>query len=89
MVSDFGEFLSIAGQITAYIIALILIAQILRALFGGTWEIENIILAIVIFNLTVSFGIGGYLLHLNNKVSKVDKKMYGHIEWHRGRDSKK
>ena len=88
MARDLGEYLSIIGQIIAYIIAVILIVQILRALLGGTWEIENIILAIVIFNLTISFGIGGYLIHLNNKVSKVDKKIHGHIEWHRGRDNK-
>jgi len=77
MVSDFGEFLSIAGQIIAYILVLILVVQILRTLFGGTWEIENIILAIVIFNLTISFGMGRYLIHINNKISTVDKKCMG------------
>ncbi len=50
---------------------------------------STLLLTMVIFNLIVSFGIGGYLIHLNNKISSVDKKMHGHFQWHKGRDSKK
>ncbi|MBS3095368.1 hypothetical protein J4231_01690 [Candidatus Woesearchaeota archaeon] len=75
--SDIWDLIAIFGQIVAYILAIILIIQILRAIFGGTWEIENIILALIILNLTVTFGISGYIISLNNKIS-------GHIGWHRG-----
>ncbi len=86
---DFWEILSIISWGLAFILAIIVIVQILRSLFWGSWEIENIILAIVIFNLTICFGIGGYLLHINNKISEIDKVAYGHIEWHKGKNSKK
>ena len=82
---EINETLSIIAQIVAYLIAIIIAIQILRTLIGGTWEIENIILALVIFNLTIAFGIGGYLLHLNNKISNVERKIHGHIEWHKGK----
>lgn len=84
-----GDVLFLIGQILAYILGIIIIIQILRSLFGGTWEVENIILAIVILNLTITFGIGGYLLSLNNRVSQIDKKIHGHIEWHKGKESNK
>lgn len=86
---DIGEFLSIIAQIAAYILGLILIVQIVRLILGGSWEIEDVILAIVIFNLTITFGIGGYLIHLHNIISRVDKKLHGHIEWHRGSEDKR
>ncbi len=41
-------------------------------------------------NLGVSFGTLGYVLHLSNslnsKIANVDKKLHGHLEWHRARD---
>ena len=79
------NFLSIVVQVIAYIFAVIVIIQILRYIFGVTWVIEDIILALVIFNLTVTFGVGGYLISLNNKIASVDKKIHGHFEWHRGK----
>jgi len=84
---DFWKFISLLSQILAYIIAAILIIQIYKAIYGGTWQIEEIILALVIFNLTIVFGIGGYLIHLSNKVSNVDKRIHGHFEWHKGKDN--
>ncbi len=86
---DVGEIISVIGQIVAYIIGVILLVQIIKALFGGTWEIEDIILALVIFNLTISFGIGSYLISLNNKIASVDSKIEGHFSWHKGKDEKR
>lgn len=87
---DFWELISLVSQLFAYLIALILIAQIIRTILGGSWQIEDIILALVIFNLTIGFGIGigGYLIHLNNKISEVDSKLEGHFGWHKGQDSR-
>lgn len=84
----FAEVVSTAAQILAYFLALILIVQLLRAIFGGTWVIEDIILGLIILNLTVTFGIGGYLINLNNKISSVNTKIIGHIAWHKGKDQK-
>ena len=89
MAWEIGEILSLIGQLLAYIIGIIVIIQILRSLFGGTWEIENTILAIVVFNLSITFSMVGYLFILNNKISRIDKKIHGHIEWHKGKDSRR
>ncbi len=93
MAWEIGEVLFLIGQLLAYIIGIIVIIQILRSLFGGTWEIENTILTIVVFNLTITFSLGGYLLNsnrsLNSKIANIDKKIHGHIEWHRGKDSRR
>lgn len=75
-----------AAQIAAYIMAIILIIQILRKLFGGSWNVEDIILAFIVLNITLTFGVVGYLIQLNNRISKIDAKLHGHLEWHRGRD---
>ncbi|HLD33318.1 MAG TPA: hypothetical protein VJB66_01235 [Candidatus Nanoarchaeia archaeon] len=83
---NFGKNLSIFAQIVAYIIAIVVLIQILNAIFGGTWEIEEIILALLVFNLTVTFSLGGAIINLNNKISHVDKRMHAHFEWHRGRN---
>ncbi len=77
--SRLTELVSNIAQIGAYILAVILIIQIIRAILGGTWEVEDIILALLIFNLTITFGIGGYLISLNNKIS-------GHLGWHKGKE---
>ncbi|HLC58090.1 MAG TPA: hypothetical protein VJH95_05950 [Candidatus Nanoarchaeia archaeon] len=83
---DIGTIFYIISQVIAYILAVIIIYQILKILLGGSWETEQVILALVMLNLSISFGIGGYLLHLNNKISKVDSKLTGHFGWHKGRD---
>lgn len=78
--ASFTEIASVIAQVAAYILAVILTIQIVRAILGGTWAVEDIILALLIFNLTITFGIGGYLISLNNKIS-------GHLGWHKGKDS--
>lgn len=73
------ELIAKVAQIIAYILGVIIIIQLLKSIFGGTWAIEDVILALVILNLTVTFGMVGYLISLSNKIT-------GHIEWHKGRD---
>ncbi len=79
--ADIYETLSIIAQIAAYIIAIIIAIQIIRILLGGSWEIESVILALLVLNLTITFSI-------INKISRVEKIIHGHIEWHKGRDNK-
>ncbi len=89
MGKDIGQIFYIVSQILAYILAAILMIQLIRIIFGGSWAVEEVILTLVIFNLTMSFGIGGYLFHinnnLNNKIAKVDSKLMGHFGWHKGK----
>ncbi len=83
---SFSEVITIIAFIVSYILAIIVIIQILRILFGGSWAVEEVILALVVLNITLTFGIGGYLFHLSGKIATVDRKLHGHIEWHRGLD---
>lgn len=42
--NDIWKTLSIIAQIVAYILAIIVIVQIIRLVLGGSWEKEDIIL---------------------------------------------
>lgn len=59
--------------------------QIVKILLGGSWGVEDAILALVVLNITITFG---SLIHSNSRLSKLESKLHGHIEWHRGKDSK-
>ena len=68
--------------IMAFALGIIIIIQIIKILLGRSWEIENIILTLIILNISLTFGLVGY-------VAKVDKIIHGHIQWHKGKDVKK
>lgn len=86
---DIMRWIIIIAQIFAYILAIILIVQLWKSLMGGTWAVEDVILAFVALNITLTFTILGYILGLNNKIAKVDSKIEGHISWHRGQESRR
>jgi len=71
------KWLKISAQVLFYIMAAILIFQIIKVILGGSWTIENVILALVIANLTLTVTLMGMVYQVNNKVS-------GHIGWHKG-----
>ena len=75
------KWVIIIAQIFAYILAGILIVQLWKSLGGGTWQVENVMLALLILNLTLTFGLYG-------KIAKVNTKIEGHISWHRGNENK-
>ncbi len=83
---DILESLSIAAQISAYILGIIAAIQIIKIILGGSWVIEDVILALVILTVTICFGIMGYFININNRISKVEKIVHGHIQWHRGKE---
>ncbi len=79
------RILSIAERfirILFYILAIILIYQIIRYLFGGSWSIEDIILALVVLNLTITFSLLALFYDVKGKIE-------GHIKWHEGFDKGK
>ena len=59
--------LILAGVFIAY--------QLLLSLLGGSWPFESIIIALIVFNLGITW--------------KINAKLEGHVGWHKGRDSKK
>ena len=83
------QLLSIMAQILAYIFGVIIIVQIIRIIAGGSWAIEDAILALVILTLTLCFGIIGYLININNRISGMERMIHGHVQWHKGKDNRK
>lgn len=69
-------------RVLFYILAAILIYQIIRYLFGGSWSIENLILGLVILNLTITFTLMALFYDVKGKLE-------GHIKWHEGFDRRK
>lgn len=66
--------LTIIVQTFAYILAIIVAYQIIRILLGGSWSVEDVILTLIVVNISLSFGLMGYLIKLNSII-------YGHIQW--------
>ncbi len=77
-----SDLITKIALIAALIMGIIVIIQLWRAIFGGTWPLEGIVIALLVLNLTMTF-------NLVNKISKIDKKVHGHMEWHRGTDRRK
>lgn len=67
----------ILAQVFFYLITILVIIQMVRMILGGSWTIENVILALVIANLTLTVTLMGMLYQVNNKLSN-------HMGWHRG-----
>lgn len=93
----FPEILFVVAQLVAYVLGIIIIIQILRIIFGGSWKVEDAILALLVLNVTLTFGLVGYMLHnnmgindkltgLNDKISSVNTKIESHLEWHKGKE---
>lgn len=61
-------------NIILFLLGIFIIYQILRAIFGGSWQTESILIALVIFNLGLTW--------------RTNTKLEGHLGWHKGRESK-
>jgi len=73
----FYKILTTIGIILIYIIGAIVIYQILRAIFHGTWAAENILIALGVLNITATITLIGFHMDLRSK-------FFGHIGYHRG-----
>mgnify|MGYP001572943677 CR=1 FL=1 len=63
------------------LLGLFIAYQLLRKIFGGSWQIDSIIITLLVFNLGISW-------RLNSNLGKLNAKLEGHIGWHKGKDSK-
>jgi hypothetical protein len=50
--------------------------QLIRAILGGSWETEGLIIALLVFNL-------GLTWKLTINILKLNMKFDGHIDWHK------
>jgi uncharacterized membrane protein len=54
------------------LLGLFIAYQIIRAIFGGSWQTESIIIALLVFNLGLTW--------------KLSNEFNGHISWHKLKD---
>ena len=53
--------------------------QLIRAILGGSWETEGLIIALLLFNLGLTWKITFNIL-------KLDMKFERHISWHKSKE---
>lgn len=78
--------ISTIALIISMMLAVIVIYQLIKIILGGSWDVQDIIVTLVILNITITFTGVGYLININNKVSKADRMTHGHIQWHNGKN---
>jgi len=61
-------------DILLILFGLFIVYQLLRAIFWGSWQTENLIIGLLIFNLGLTW--------------RLNMKFEGHIAWHKVRDRK-
>ncbi len=76
------SIIQIIASILFFILAVLIVYQIVRSIIGGSWTTENIIVSLVILNLTTTLILIGYIYKLNNKIS-------AHLGWHKGYENGK
>ena len=60
-------------DIILILLGLFIAYQILRAILGGSWQTESIMIALVIFNLGLTW--------------KLNMMLKGHIIWHKAKNN--
>ena len=63
------------------LLGLFIAYRLIRVILGGSWQSESIIIALLVFNLGLSWKI-------NSNIWKINAKLERYIGWHKGRDSK-
>lgn len=58
------------------LLGLFIAYQLLRKIFGGSWQIDSIIITLLVFNLWISW-------RLNSNLGKLNAKLEGHIRTYR------
>ena len=67
-------------EVILILLGLFIAYQLIKKIFGGSWQTEGLIIATLIFNLGISW-------KLNSGLGKLSAKLEGHIDWHKGKDS--
>ncbi|MBU3907426.1 MAG: hypothetical protein KKA64_04220 [Nanoarchaeota archaeon] len=68
-------------DILLILLGLFIAYQLLRAIFGGSWQTESLIIALLIFNL-------GLTWKLSIGFERLNMKLEGHILWHKAVESR-
>ena len=90
MVNSIKDAIRIIGQIIIILVSLVIIYQIIKAILGGTWATENIIVGALGVVLSGIFIIVGFLINLSRALGKIEErtKIFGESLLNLGRDFK-
>jgi len=61
-------------KIILVIILVIVIYQTFKAVIGGTWQTENIIISAIGVILTILFTLAGFLINQNRVIGMIDER---------------
>jgi hypothetical protein len=79
---------TVVALLLAWVLGIIVVFEMLRFLFGGSWTVEELILGILTLNLSLTIGTAGYLVRGQNglalRIGRIDAKFERHLGWHRG-----
>ncbi|MBU3907267.1 MAG: hypothetical protein KKA64_03375 [Nanoarchaeota archaeon] len=68
-------------DILLILLGLFIAYQLLRAILGGSWQTESLIIALLMFNL-------GLTWKLSIGFERLNMKFEGHISWHKSVESR-
>lgn len=71
---EFEDIIKIIGQIIFIIIIILVGYQIIRAILGGTWPTENIIIAGMGIIMGGLFVIVGFLINHSKTIGKIEER---------------
>ena len=74
MAEDLKEAIKIIFQVIYIIIILYVAYQVIKALLGGTWSFENIIIAGMGIILAGMFAITGFLINQGNCLGRLEER---------------
>ena len=74
MAEDLKEAIKLIFQVIYIIIILYVAYQVIKALLGGTWESENIIIAGMGIILAGMFVITGFLINQGNCLGRLEER---------------
>ncbi|MFA6023020.1 MAG: hypothetical protein WC781_02955 [Candidatus Pacearchaeota archaeon] len=74
MNKEFSDIIRIVGYIFLIILLVVIIYQVIRAIFGGTWQTENIIIGALGVILSALFVIVGFLVYQSNTIGKIEER---------------
>jgi len=78
--SQFRIF-KIIGYVLLLLFLIYLLYELGKKVLGGSLGFEELVIALLIANL-------GYSFYMRESINKLDRKISGHIGWHKGKESK-
>lgn len=64
-----------------FIFLIYIVYELIRKILGHSLGFEELVIALLVANI-------GHSFYLKDSINKIDKKLSGHIGWHKGKNGK-